>query len=146
MTMTADTPQGRRRERVAERLRAALAAIEADPSASATPAALARMAGVGRNTLYANHRPILDALRALQASRRPRPTAPGRLDDTEARAELESKLRALATQNAGLLQRALVAEQRAARLEERNAELARTLDAIRKPAPITAPQAIDRQD
>lgn len=50
------------------------------------------------------------------------------------RQKLEGQVRQLATQNAGLLQRAMTAEQCAAQLEARNAELVRALDAQRKPA------------
>ena len=140
----ADTPQGRRRERIAERLRASLATLEADPEADLTAASLARLAGVARNTLYASHRPILDALNALRAARQP---ALSRVAQTGgSRAEHDAQMRALATQNAGLLQRALAAEQRTARLEDRNAELVRTLDAIRKPAPITTVEAAGPED
>lgn len=139
----ADTPQGRRRERVAERLREALASLAADPSAALTPTALARLAGVGRNTLYANHRPILDALKALRVARQPAPAGPSRADT---RAELDSRMRALATQNAALLQRALAAEQRAQRLETRNAELVRARDAARRPSLIATPSSVDRTD
>lgn len=126
--MTADTPQARRRERVAERLREALATLERDPDAELTPSALARLAGVSRNTIYAGHRPILDALVALRTARTPaeKPHAE-RAEDRASRAELASKMRSLATQNAGLLQRALVAEQRVADLEMRNGELNRLL-------------------
>ncbi len=133
--MMADTPQSRRRERVAERLRVALAALETDPDASLTAASLARLAGVSRNTLYTSHRPILDALNALRTARQP--VLAREVQTGGSRAKHDAQMRALATQNAGLLQRALAAEQRAARLEDRNAELVRTLDAIRKPAPIT---------
>jgi DNA-binding GntR family transcriptional regulator len=41
----AETPQGRRRERIAARLRETLAALEADPGAPVTVAALTRRAG-----------------------------------------------------------------------------------------------------
>jgi len=60
--------------------------------------------------------------------------------------ELEARLRMLATQNAGLLQRALTAERRSQRLEERNAELVRTLEAFRQPAAITRPNVTDDDD
>ena len=142
--MMADTPQGRRRERIAERLRAALATLEADPDANLTTASLARLAGVARNTLYANHRPILDALNALRAARQP--VTSRAIETGGSRAERDAQLRALATQNAGLLQRALAAEQRAARLEDRNAELVRTLDAMRKPVPIVTVEAAEPED
>lgn len=133
--MTADTPQARRRERVAERLRAAFATLEADTTATLTPTALARLAGVGRNTLYTGHRAILDALVALRAAREPAPSPSGAdRRPPESIAEMRAQLRSLATQNAGLLQRALVAERRAQQLEERNALLTRSVDKLRRPA------------
>ncbi len=59
MTASVDSPQGRRRERVAARLRDALVALRADPVAEISVAALARHAGIGRNALYTNHRAVL---------------------------------------------------------------------------------------
>lgn len=138
----AETPQGRRRERIAARLRETLAGLEADPGAPVTVAALTRMAGVSRNALYVNHRPVLEALRAIQVTRRPVPAVSDCVDTADSRAMMNARLRMLATQNAGLLQRALVAEERAARLETRNAELVRTLDTMRKPIVMSAREPV----
>lgn len=144
--MTADTPQARRREHVAERLRAALATLEADITATLTPTALARLAGVGRNTLYAGHRPILDALAALRAAREPAPSScdPDRRSP-ESIAEMRAQLRSLATQNAALLQRALVAELRTQQLEVRNASLIRSIDKLSRPAVLVTSPDRDEQ-
>lgn len=138
----AETPQGRRRERIAARLRETLAALEADPGTPVTVAALTRMARVSRNALYANHRPVLEALRAIQVTRRPVSVVCDCVDAADSRAMMNARLRALATQNAGLLQRALVAEELAARLEGRNAELVRTLDAMCKPVVVSGREPV----
>lgn len=132
MATLADTPQGRRRERIAARLQEALAALRADPAAELTAAALARRAGIGRNALYTNHRPALDDLRALQAERSPAPCSKVPPDESGEKGEGEVRIRALATENASLLRRALVAETRVKRLEERNADLVRELRAQHK--------------
>lgn len=66
MATSADTPQGRRRERVATRLREALAVLRADPESEISVAALARHAGIGRNALYTNHRAVLEDLSTLR--------------------------------------------------------------------------------
>ena len=133
MATLTDTPQRRRRERIAARLQEALAALRADPAAELTAAALARRAGIGRNALYTNHRPALDDLRALQAERSStrRPDTPRDEGGGKGEGERERRIRALATENASLLRRALVAEARVKRLEERNAVLVRDLKAQR---------------
>lgn len=143
MATSADTSQGRRRERVATRLREALAVLRADPESEISVAALARHAGIGRNALYTNHRAVLEDLRALQAERSP---ASGqdevpKLDGGKGEAEV--RIRVLATENASLLRRALIAESRAKRLEERNADLVRELRDRRNVAmlPIAPPNA-----
>jgi len=132
MATVADTPQGRRRERGAAQLQEALAALRADPAAELTAAALARRAGIGRNALYNNHRSALEDLRGLQAERSfaSRPSKPS--DERTGRMEAEAHIQALATENASLLQRALIAETRAKLLERRNADLVRELRAQRK--------------
>ncbi|WP_299109924.1 hypothetical protein [uncultured Bradyrhizobium sp.] len=133
MAISTDTPQGRRRERVAARLHEALAVLRADPAAELTAAALARRAGIGRNTLYTNHRPALEDLRALQVERS---SAEQREGTTTCKREtsiaIDARVTALATENASLLRRTLIAETRAKRLEERNAELVRALGEQRK--------------
>lgn len=134
------TPQGRRRANTDARLREALGALGNDPSAAPTVAALARAAGVGRNIIYTHHTAVLDALRELQ-SLRAGSTETAATEADHARSALrgaEAKLVALATQNASLLKRAVEAEQRAERLERRNAQLVQELDRIRRPAPIRA--------
>lgn len=131
-----DTPQARRRERVAQRLVDALTELQADPCALLTPSELARRAGISRNTLYANHRSMLEAVRTAARTRqsdRPQPA----MSAEPRRRDLEEKMRLLATHNAGFLQRALAAESRAAQLESRNAELVRALDRERRPTPIS---------
>jgi hypothetical protein len=131
------TPQAKRRASTAARLREALHRLTQDASRRPTIAALAREAGVGRNAIYANHREILGELQ--------RAARPGRMAPEPERAnpveherrlivELKLQLRQFATQNAALLKRALDAEQRAERLDRRNAQLVREVDAVRRPA------------
>lgn len=132
MATLADTPQGRRRERIAARLQEALAALRADPAAELTASALARRAGIGRNALYTNHRSALEDLRDLQAERSPMRCPNGAPDEGGGKGDGEVRIRALATENASLLRRALIAETRVKRLEERNADLVRQLRALRK--------------
>lgn len=132
------SPQARRRAKTDARLRAALAGISGNPSAEPTVAALARAAGVGRNIIYTHHAGVLDALRALQSQRAgANETAAGEADRTRsALRDAEARNTALATHNASLLKRAVDAEQRAERLERRNAQLVQELDRMRRPVPI----------
>lgn len=134
------TPQGRRRANTDARLREALGALENNSSTAPTVAALARAAGVGRNIIYTHHAAVLSALRELQ-SRREGATETAATEADRARSALrdaEARNIALATHNAGLLKRAVEAEQRAERLERRNAQLVQELDRIRRPAPFRA--------
>lgn len=132
------TPQARRRANTDARLREALGVLANNSSTAPTVAGLARAAGVGRNIIYTHHAAVLDALRELQSQRGSvAETAAGEahrarsaLRDTEARNI------ALATHNASLLKRAVEAEQRAERLERRNAQLVQELDRMRRPVPI----------
>ena len=102
-----------------------------------TVAALAREAGVASNAIYTNHRDILDEL----AQARSRETVPYRLDSTEqkiakqraAADEMQIQIRQLATENAGLLRRAVEAERLAERTDRRSAQLTRQIDALRRP-------------
>ncbi len=102
-----------------------------------TVAALAREAGVGRNAIYTNHRDILDDL----ARARRRRLAPDRIGGmkekiAEQRAvidDMQLQIRRLATENAGLLRRAVDAERLAERADRRNALLTREIDAHRRP-------------
>jgi AcrR family transcriptional regulator len=132
------TPQARRRANTNARLRAALGVFAKDPSAALTVAGLARAAGVGRNIIYTHHADVLDALRELKSQREgTTQTAAGEADRTRATLhDAIAKNIALATHNAGLLKRAVEAEQRAERLERRNAQLVQELDRIRRPVPI----------
>lgn len=140
MTSQSDlsTPQARRRANTDARLREALAVLADDPAAAPTVAALARAAGVGRNIIYTHHDGVLDALRGLQSQHKgTAETVAGEADRTRsALREAEASNIALATHNASLLKRAVDAEQRAARLERRNAQLVQELDRMRRPIPI----------
>jgi hypothetical protein len=149
------TPQARRRARTEARLREALRDLANDPGAQPTVAALARAGRVGRNIIYTHHAPVLAALRELQAQRVVATKATAALRELQAQRvvatkatavdrdrtrsalrEAESRITAMATQNAGLLKRAVEAEERAERLERRNAQLVQELDRIRRPVPI----------
>jgi hypothetical protein len=128
----------------AEKLRAALDRLTHGFDESSmierqlTVAALAREARVGRNAIYANHRDILDELTRVRQQRR----APSRIAAiTEKVAEqriavdiMQGQLRQLATENAGLMRRAIEAERRADRAEHRIAQLTRELDRHRRPS------------
>jgi hypothetical protein len=101
-----------------------------------TVAALAREAGVGRNAVYANHRDILDDL-ARARRRRLAPDRIGSMEEkiAEQRAvidDMQLQIRRLATENAGLLRRAVDAERLAERVDRRNALLTREIDAHRR--------------
>jgi hypothetical protein len=128
----------------AEKLRAALDRLvrgTPDRPASLHPltvAALAREAGVARNAIYTNHRGVLDEL----AQARMRKTVPDHLDSTEQKitkqravvVDMQIQIRQLATENAGLLRRAVEAELLAERADRRSAQLTRQIDALRRPA------------
>lgn len=140
MTSESDpsTPQVRRRAKTNARLREALGLLAKDPSVAPTVAGLAGAAGVGRNIIYTHHADVLDALRQLQSLREgAAETVAGEADRTRATLlDAIAKNIALATHNASLLKRAVEAEQRAERLERRNAQLVQELDRIRRPVPI----------
>lgn len=141
MSEAGETPQARRRARIEQRLRDAFATLRSDPQMPRTAAALARLAGISRNTLYANHRVVLDDLREIRDPRAPRQeTATDQSVETTS-ASLKTQLIAMATQNAGLLQRALVAEQRADQLESRNAQLVRHLRKLSPPTSVNSPRS-----
>lgn len=132
------TPQARRREKTDGRLREALGVLAKNPSVAPTVAGLARTAGVGRNIIYTHHADVLEALRKLQSQLEgATQKAVGEADRTHsALRHAEAVNTALATHNASLLKRAIEAEQRAERLERRNAQLVQELDRMRRPAPI----------
>ncbi|QPC88911.1 hypothetical protein GA830_19190 (plasmid) [Mesorhizobium sp. NBSH29] len=139
-------PHDTRLRATAERLRAALDRLTRDSgshsaSASATArltvAALAREAGVGRNAIYANHRDILDDLaRAREHQRAPASglTAEDRITkQRDLIDDMQQQNRQLATENAGLLRRAIEAERRAYRAERRSAQLTKELGSLQRP-------------
>jgi hypothetical protein len=141
---TAKNPHDRRMQATAAKLRAALDRLAGDsggpPTASIrhlTVAELAREAGVGRNAIYANHRDILDEL----ARFRERQPVPGRIATmvdkvAEQRVvidDMQCQIRQLATENAGLMRRAIEAERQADRAERRSAQLTKELDRHRRP-------------
>lgn len=140
----------RRMEATAEKLRAALDRLKRATGESSgasmqrlTVAALAREAGVGRNAIYANHRDILDDL----ARARQRQRVPDRIITigdkiTEQRnviEDMQQQMRQLATENAGLMRRAIEAERRADRAERRSAQLTREIDTLRRPTLLRSP-------
>jgi hypothetical protein len=100
---------------------------------------LARLAGISRNTLYANHRVVLDDLRELRLPRASLPDPTAHQSVEPALPALKAQLIAMATQNAGLLQRALGAEQRADQLESRNTQLVRQLRKLSSPTSVNSP-------
>lgn len=108
-----------------------------------TIAVLAREAGVGRNAIYTNHRGILDELARIRQSRAaPDRRAGADQERVEQRAiieDLQHRLRRLATENTGLLKRAVEAEERAARADRRSAQLTREIDAMRRPIAFRRP-------
>ncbi len=124
--------------------------LSADPAKPLTAAALAREAGVGRNAIYVGHADVLGELRDL-AARRAAGFAACPRDGDAARKnvrELERALGKLASQNASLLRRALDAEERCKRSEERNAQLLRQIAKIKAPTlvPREARKHPDEQD
>ncbi|MFS8039406.1 hypothetical protein ACI7BZ_21015 [Xanthobacter sp. AM11] len=148
---TAKNPHDRRMQATAEKLRAALARLTgrsaeypAAPTRRLTVAALAREARVGRNAIYANHRDILDDLaRALQRQRVPSRIATIADKVAEQRVvidDMQRQIRQLATENAGLMRRAIEAERWAERAERRSAQLTREIDAHRRPAILRSTQ------
>jgi AraC-like DNA-binding protein len=141
------TPYDRRMQATADKLGAALDRLvrgaperlaSTHPARRLTVAALAREAGVARNAIYTNHRDILDDL----ARARKRGAIPDRLGSVEQKVaeqraaidDMQLQIRQLATENAGLLRRAIEAERLAERADRRNARLTRQIDALRHPA------------
>ncbi|MGC0321060.1 AcrR family transcriptional regulator [Bradyrhizobium sp. USDA 326] len=131
------TPQQKRRDTTAYRLRAALARLLArEGGAKLSVAALAREAGVGRNAIYVNHRDVITELFQTASHRTDAAAASKEAPETDWRAvaiELREQLRALATENARLLKRAQDAELATARVEKRAAKLDAELRALRSP-------------
>ena len=147
----AANPHDRRMEATAEKLRAALDRLKGATGESSgasmqrlTVAALAREAGVGRNAIYANHRGILDELiRARQRQRVPDQITTIEDKITEQRSvieDMQQQIRKLATENAGLMRRAIEAERRADRAERRSAQLTKEVDTLRRPRLLRLPE------
>jgi hypothetical protein len=138
-------PEAKRRGRTEERLRTALerlvAGMPTHPSLRGrsyrlTVAALAREARVGRNTIYTNHRSLIDDIDRAA----PEPTLADRPDHDAKVAELgalikqlQQQKRQLATENAALLKRAIDAEKMVDRLNEQHAKLVGELTAAHQP-------------
>jgi hypothetical protein len=142
------TPHEKRRLSTERRLRAALDRLvggtPSHPSFRArayrlSVAVLAREAGVGRNTIYTNHRAILDELSRVdrQIATPKRPASAQKTAELGALIEqLQQQKRQLATENAALLKRALDAERIADRAEKKAARLTEELRKMRQPAPL----------
>ena len=138
------TSYEKRRHRTEQRLRQALERLVTGtpnhPSLQERPyrlniTTLACEARVSRNTIYANHRAILDSLN--DAGRRaPKPARRMSGQETaELRAlieQLQQQKRQLATENAALLKRAVEAEKTVTRLEKQNAKLVHDLGVSRQ--------------
>jgi isochorismate synthase EntC len=139
------TPHEKRRLGTAQRLRAALERLVGGtpnhPSLRGrtyrpTVATLAREARVSRNTIYANHRSILEGLNRTnhQVTTRNRPAPNQKIAELGAMIEqLQQQKRQLATENAALLKRAIDAEQMLDRMRKQNAHLLNERAAARQP-------------
>lgn len=145
------TPYETRRRNTERRLRQALKRLQNGtpnhPSLKRRPyrltvATLAREARVGRNTIYTNHRAIIDELNRAGpgAPESGQASAEQRIADLSVLiAQLQQDKRRLATHNAALLKRAVDAEMSAARLEKQLARLIREHAAAARPAALTQP-------
>ena len=103
-------------------------------------ATLAREARVGRNTIYTNHRPVIDELNQAKPLARESARAPAEQRIAELCAliaQLQQDKRRLATHNAALLKRAIDAEMSAARLEKQLVRLVRERAATARPTALT---------
>lgn len=145
------TPYEKRRRNTERRLRQALKRLQDGtsnhPSLKGRPyrlsvATLAREARVGRNTIYTNHRPILDELKRAdsEVSAPRQASAKERIAELSAIAtQLQEDKRRLATHNAALLKRAIDAEVLVTRLEKQVARLTRERAAAVRPVALTRP-------
>lgn len=90
-----------------------------------TVATLARESGVARNTIYTNHRAIIDDLHAILGDPiKPVTTWQDKLDELHGHIRtMKQEQRRLVSENALLLQRALTAEAEAHRHQRHNARL-----------------------
>jgi hypothetical protein len=141
----ASTPHKKRRLGTEQRLRAALARLvggtPSHPSLRGrtyrlTVATLAREARVARNTIYTNHRSILDELNRSdhQPAKLKRPALAQKTAEFAALIEkLQQQKRHLATENAALLKRAIDAEEILDQLQKQNAKLLHQLAATHQP-------------
>lgn len=134
---TGITPQQKRRNATALRLRAAMARLLAqEGGAKLSVAALAREAGVGRNAIYVNHRDVIAELLQTASHEIDATVASKQAPETDWHAvttELRGQLRGLATENARLLRRAQDAELATTRAEKRATKLDAELRALRSP-------------
>jgi chromosome segregation ATPase len=96
---------------------------------------LAREARVSRNTIYANHRSILEELTTdHQVAKRIRPAPAQKIAELGAMIEqLHQQRRQLATENAALVRRAIDAEEKLDRLRKQNAQLLNECAAAHRP-------------
>jgi hypothetical protein len=139
------TPHAKRRLGTEQRLRAALDRLVGGapnhPSLRGrtyrlTVATLAREAGIARNTIYANHRSILDELNRInhQVTTRTRSAPEQKIAELGALIEqLQRQTRQFATENAALLKRVIDAEEILDRLQKQNAKLLHQLAAAHQP-------------
>jgi isochorismate synthase EntC len=97
--------------------------------------ALAREAGVSRNTIYANHRSILKELNSNHpVATWKRPALEHKVAELGAMIEqLQLQKRQLATENATILKRAVDAEKMLDQLRKQNAKLLKERAATRQP-------------
>jgi AcrR family transcriptional regulator len=143
------TPYEKRRLGVERRLQAALERL-----VSGTPkhpslrgrayrpsvSALAREAGVNRNTIYANHRSIIKELNSNHpVTTRKRPNPKQKIAELRAMIEqLQLQKRQLATENAAILKRAIDAETMLDQLRKQNTRLLKERAATRQPVVLLA--------
>jgi len=101
---------------------------------------LAREARVSRNTIYANHRSILEQLNSDHSvSARIRPTPKQKIAELKAMIEqMQLQKRQLATENAALRKRPIDAETMLDRMRKQNARLLRERAAARQPVVLLA--------
>ncbi|GAY19623.1 MULTISPECIES: hypothetical protein [Sphingobium] len=107
---------------------------------SPTVATLAREAGVARNTIYTNHRAIIDDLHAIVGDPiKPVTTWQDKLDELHGLIRaMKQEQRRLVSENALLLQRALSAEAEADHHRRHNARLIAERDTALRAVPANA--------
>ncbi|PZR74270.1 MAG: hypothetical protein DI537_46015 [Stutzerimonas stutzeri] len=105
-----------------------------------TVATLARESGVARNTIYTNHRAVIDDLHAiLDDPVKPVATWQDKLGELHGLIRtMKQEQRRLISENAVLLQRALTAEAEANRHQRHNARLIAERDTALRAVPTTA--------